>query len=277
MPVNIQHDTASALKVGHESVSSSYIGHEQVYPNSVEISNFRFPVTDAGVAWQSQVPLAGSTLSDQRNVEITGAIGSTFTLAGASGVSSSQFNNPYTLTTSPLRFRVAIGSNNSCDASSRTPTVAITPTGNTVLKPYNSSNQTGVSTPYGGVTQVQGPISSSFTPSVSFSVTENSRVLTYIGGTPFFTGGSSWTVTATVGVDTTKVSSYTLGWYRGNGTTNTYGTTIANNAGSGTYTFSLTGGTAGYVRFHVYTYANSTPPNCYESFPFQTSTSNYYP
>ena len=282
MPVNIQHDTASALKVGHESVSSSYIGHEQVYPNSVEISNFRFPVTDAGVAWQSQVPLAGSTLSDQRNVEITGAIGSTFTLAGASGVSSSQFNNPYTLTTSPFRFRVAIDSNNSCDASSRTPTVAITPTGSTVLKPYNSSNQTGVSTPNGGVSQVQGPSSSSFTPSVSFSVTENSRVLTYVGGSPRFAAGSSWTVTATVGVDTTKVNYYSLGWYKGNasGSTSPSGGSahiIANNAGSGTLTFNITGGDTGYVRFHVYTYANSTPPNCYSAMPFQTTTSNYYP
>ena len=275
MPVNIQHDTASALQVGHESVSAGYIGHEQVYPNSVEISNFRFPVTDAGVQWISQVPLAGSTLSDQRNVEITGAIGSTFTLAGANGVSSSQFNNPYTLTTSPYRFRVAIGSNNSCDAPTRTPTVAITPTGNTVLG-------SGVSTPYGAVSQVQGPVSSSFTPSVSFSVTENSRVLTYIGASPRFAAGSSWTVTATVGVDTTRVNYYTLGWYKGNasGSTSPSGGSahiIANNAGSHTLTFNITGGDTGYVRFHVYTYANSTPPNCYDALPFQTTTSNYYP
>ena len=270
MPINIQHDAASALKVGHESVSAGYIGHEQVYPNSVEISNFRFPVSDAGATYTGQVPVGGATVSDQYNVEITGALGSTFTLAGAGGVSSSQFNNPYTLTTSPYRFRVAIGSNNSCDANARTPRVDITPTGSTVLA-------SGLSNSAGYLPQAQGPISSTFTPSVSFSITENSRVLTYIAGTPFFTGGSSWTVTATVGVDTTKVSYYTLGWYRGNGTTNTYGTTIANNAGSGTYTFSLTGGTAGYVRFHVYTYATSSPPNCYTAMPFQTSTSNYYP
>lgn len=270
MPVNIQHDTASALQVGHESVSAGYIGHEQVYPNSVEISSLRFPVTDAGVAWSSQVPVGGSTLSDQRNVEITGAIGSTFTLAGAGGVNSSQFNNPYTLTTSPLRFRVAIDSNNSCDAPYRTPTVAITPTGNTVLG-------SGVSTPFGYVSQAPGPYHQSFSTSASFSVTENSRVLTYVGGTPFFTGGSSWTVTVTVPVNTTQVTSYGLGWYRGNGTTNTYGTNFANNAGSATYTFSLTGGTAGYVRFQLTTYANTTPPNCWEASPLRHTTSNYYP
>lgn len=270
MPVNIQHDTASALQVGHESVSAGYIGHEQVYPNSVEISNFRFPVTDAGVLWSSQVPLAGSTLSDQRNVEITGAIGSTFTLSGGGGVNSSQFNNPYTLTTSPYRFRVVIDSNNTCDAPARTPVVDITPTGNTVLG-------SGVSTPNGAVSQVLGPTYTDFSTSASFSVTENSRVLTYVGGTPFFTGGSSWTVSVTVPVNTTQVTQYGLSWYRGNGTTNTYGTTIANNAGSGSYTFSLTGGTAGYVRFNLTTYANTAPPNCWTASPLRHTTSNYYP
>ena len=275
MPINIQHDAASALKVGHESVSAGYIGHEQVYPNSVEISNFRFPVSDAGATYTGQVPVGGATVSDQYNVEITGALGSTFTLAGAGGVSSSQFNNPYTLTTSPYRFRVAIGSNNSCDANARTPRVDITPTGSTVLG-------SGVSNSAGYLPQTQGPISSTFTPSVSFSVTENSRVLTYVGASPRFAAGSSWTVTATVGVDTTRVNYYTLGWYKGNasGSTSPSGGSahiIANNAGSHTLTFNITGGDTGYVRFHVYTYANFTPPNCYTAMPFQTATSNYYP
>ena len=269
MPINIQHDAASALKVGHENVSAGYVGHEQVYPNTVEISNFRFPTTNAGVLRTGNVPVGGVALSDDYNVEITGAIGATFTLAGGSTVSSAQFNNPYTLASSPYRFDVAISSNNVCDASFTSPSIVITPTGSTQLASGINATQ--------AIGQTAGPVSSSFTPSVSFSVTENSRVLSYVAGTPFFSGGSSWRVTATVGVDTTKVSYYTLGWYRGNGTTSTYGTNITNNAGSGTYTFSLTGGTAGYVRFHINTYANSTPPNCYSASPFKTSTSNYYP
>jgi len=185
------------------------------------------------------------------------------------GVTTS-FSNPYTLTTSPFRFRTTIDSNNVCDAPTRYPSVIITPTGSTTLA-------SGVNALSGNTSQTAGPVSSTFTPSVSFSVTENSRVLTYVGGAPRFAAGSSWTVTATVGVDTTKVNYYSLGWYRGNASTNTTGTTIANNAGSGTYTFNITGGDTGYVRFHVNTYANSTPPNCYTANPFKTDTSNYYP
>tara|TARA_B100000614_G_C14507681_1_gene477217 strand:+ start:25 stop:834 length:810 start_codon:yes stop_codon:yes gene_type:complete len=269
MPINIQHDAASALKVGHENVSAGYVGHEQIYPNTVEISNFRFPTTNAGVLRTGNVPVGGAALSDDYNVEITGPIGATFELAGINTVNSGQFSNPYTLTSSPFRFDVVIGSNNVCDSSFTSPGVVITPTGSTQLASGINATQ--------AIGQTAGPNSSSFTPSVSFSVTENSRVLTYVGGSPFFTGGSSWTVTATVGVDTTRVNYYTLGWYRGNGTTNTYGMTIANNAGSGTYTFSLTGGTAGYVRFHLRTYAISSPPNCYSASPFLTTSSNYYP
>lgn len=271
MPINIQHDSASALKVGHESVSASYIGHEQVYPNTVEITNLRFPTTDAGVLiGTNTVPVGGATLSDQYNVEITGALGSTFTLYGGGGVNSSQFNNPYTLTTSPYRFRVAIDSNNSCDAGARTPVVGLTPTGSTVVAG-------GVANPTGSAGQAAGPTYQSFSTSASFSVTENSRVLTYIGGTPFFTTGSSWTVTVTVPVNTTQVSQYGLSWYRGNASVNTTGTTFANNAGSATHTFNITGGTAGYVRFNLTTYANGGPPNCWEANPLRHTTSNYYP
>ena len=133
MPINIQHDSASALKVGHESVSASYIGHQQIYPNTVEISNFRFATTNAGVLRTGTVPVGGAALSDDYNVEITGAIGATFTLAGINTVSSGQFNNPYTLASSPYRFDVVIDSNNVCDASGTSPGVVITPTGNTQL------------------------------------------------------------------------------------------------------------------------------------------------
>jgi len=277
MPINIQHDSASALKVGHESVSASYIGHEQIYPNTVEITGFNYPVTDAGVNITGAISVNGATLSDQYNVEVIGPIGATFNLAASTGGGSipqtgvtTSFSNPYTLTTSPFRFRTTIDSNNVCDAPTRYPSVIITPTGSTTLA-------SGVNALSGNTSQTAGPVSSTFTPSVSFSVTENSRVLTYVGGAPRFAAGSSWTVTATVGVDTTKVNYYSLGWYRGNASTNTTGTTIANNAGSGTYTFNITGGDTGYVRFHVNTYANSTPPNCYTASPFKTDTSNYYP
>lgn len=181
MPINIQNEAASALKVGHESVSSGYIGHEQVYPNSVTIQSFVFTDT-SNIAYDQ-----GGSNGTTRITRVTGDLGSTYSLAGSNGVNTS-INGNYTLNTSPTDHNAVIAAQSSCTVPARTPTVTLTPTGNTVL-------QGGGSTFAPSITQTAGPgITYNYSGSLNISATIANSVTTEQNGTLYFTTGATCTV-----------------------------------------------------------------------------------
>ena len=221
MPTNLGHEAISALKVGHENVTGGYIGHEQIFPNTTEITSLAY--TDL-----STVNINGET----RVLNVAGQVGSTFDIAGTAGATS---YSGQTLTSSPQAFNVAITSNNSsCTASSRQPTIVVTPTGTTQLA--SGVNGTLVLNQQGG----SGITYRSATASIN--VTNTNRVVQTAGSNVYWAAGSSWNVSWSV-----SSAHGTNGYFSGfvfPGTTS--GTTSysqfnqgATNA-SGSFTFTLT-------------------------------------
>ena len=120
MPTNLGHEAISALKVGHENITAGYVGHEQIFPNTTEITSLAY--TDL-----SLVSVNGET----RVLNVGGQVGSTFDIVGSAGAGS---YNGQTLTSSPQSFNISIsGNSSSCTASTRQPTIVVTPTGTTQL------------------------------------------------------------------------------------------------------------------------------------------------
>tara|TARA_Y200000002_G_scaffold105234_1_gene85828 strand:+ start:1709 stop:2578 length:870 start_codon:yes stop_codon:yes gene_type:complete len=117
MPTNLGHEAITA-KLGHAD-PSMYLGHEQIYPNTTTVTSFAFADT-------STVSNAGAT----RVLNIGGDIGSTFNLTGANGAGSL---GAQSLSSASQAFNISIGSNNSYGAAGRSPSVTISPTGNTTL------------------------------------------------------------------------------------------------------------------------------------------------
>ena len=117
MPTNLGHEAITA-KLGHAD-PSMYLGHEQIYPNTTTVTSFAFADT-------STVSNAGAT----RVLNIGGDVGSTFNLTGANGAGSL---GAQSLSSASQAFNISIGSNNSYGAAGRSPSVTISPTGNTTL------------------------------------------------------------------------------------------------------------------------------------------------
>ncbi len=231
MPINIQNEAASALKVGHESVSSGYVGHEQVYPNSVTIQSFVFTDT-SNLAYD-----AGAT----RIARVTGDLGSTYSLAGTNGVNTS-INGNYTLNTSPTDHNAVIAAQSGCTTPARTPTVTLTPSGNTVL-------QGGGSTFTASITQTAGPgITYNYSGSLNISATIANSVTTTLNNTLYFTTGATCTVTWSwsgfTNVPSGFVPSIRITRANGSGTFSNGNSTLyytgASGSGSDTYTNSST-------------------------------------
>ena len=176
MPTNLGHEAITA-KLGHAD-PSMYLGHEQIYPNNVSINSFAFTDT-------STVAVTGAT----RVLNVGGQIGSTFNLVGSGGASSP--GNNLVLSSSPQSYNITIPTNYTCGASAKTPTVTITPTGNTVLAGGVPTSRS--------LSQTAGPSITYTTPSVkTISVTEETSSTTTIGGQLRWAPGAQFKVTVSV-------------------------------------------------------------------------------
>ncbi len=176
MPSNIEHANISALKLGTATVTKGYIGHEEVYPNTKEVTGAVFTDT-------STLANSGGT----RTYRVTGDVGSQYTLAGSNGAASP---GGQTLATSPTDYSVAISGNTGCGASSRTPTITITPTGSTTLASGVSSTSS--------FTQSAGPPLINYSPTHTVSISTNQYPTTTVNGVLHFATGTIWTMTFTV-------------------------------------------------------------------------------
>ena len=177
MPSNIEHANISALKLGTATVTKGYIGHEEVYPNNKEVKGAVFTDT-------STLANSGGT----RTYRVTGDVGSQYTLAGSNGAASP---GAQTLYTSPTDYSVAISSNTSCGASSRTPTISIVPSGSTTLAGGVSSTSS--------FTQSAGPPLINYTPTHTVAISTNTNYpTTTVNGVLHFAVGTIWTITGTV-------------------------------------------------------------------------------
>ena len=264
MPTHLGHEAITA-KLGHAD-PSMYLGHEQIYPNNVSINSFAFTDT-------STVAVTGAT----RVLNVGGEIGSTFNLVGSGGASSP--GNNLVLSSSPQPYNITIPSNYSCGASAKTPTVTITPTGNTVLAGGVPTSRS--------LSQTAGPSITDHTPSVkTISVTEVTSVTTTIGGQLRWAPGAQFSVTVSV---TTNVSMPVYARITANGYSgSTWSGT--NWGGSGQYSnysmphggapnnlqnnnaaswsetssvLTLSTGNPTYVRFYAYIYESSSALTCH--------------
>tara|TARA_A100001037_G_scaffold57529_1_gene49643 strand:+ start:1476 stop:2327 length:852 start_codon:yes stop_codon:yes gene_type:complete len=265
MPTHLGHEAITA-KLGHAD-PSMYLGHEQIYPNNVSINSFAFTNT-------STVAVTGAT----RVLNVGGEIGSTFNLVGSGGASSP--GNNLVLSSSPQSYNITIPSNYTCGASAKTPTVTITPTGNTVLAGGVPTSRS--------LSQTAGPSITYVTPSVkTISVTEVTSVTTTIGGQLRWAPGAQFSATVSV-TSTVSMPVYVRvyancytgnSWASGSGWTGT-GTLIStvlpaggapynyqnNNQASWsetTPTLTLGSGNPTYVRFYAYMYESSGALTCY--------------
>ena len=175
MPSNIENANISAIKLGTVDMTKGYIGHEEVYPNTREIQSAAFTST-------STLANSGGT----RIYRVTGDVGSQYTLSGSNGASSPGVQ---TLSASQADYSISIGGNTSCGASSRTPTMSITPSGSTVLA-------SGVSTT-SSFTQSAGPPLINYTPTHSLSISTNQYPTTTVNGVLHFASGTVFTITGT--------------------------------------------------------------------------------
>ena len=218
MPSNIEHANISALKLGTATVTKGYIGHEEVYPNTKEVTGAVFTDT-------STLANSGGT----RTYRVTGDIGSQYTLAGSNGAASP---GSQTLSTSPTDYSVAISGNTSCGASSRTPTITITPTGSTTLASGVSSTSS--------FTQSAGPPLINYTPTHTVVITTNQYPTTTVNGVLHYATGTVWTITGTV-----NGAGYLTGFYgRANGAYGSYNGNVSRvfEDGNGNQSIGTTGG-----------------------------------
>ena len=176
MPSNIENANISAIKLGTADVTKGYIGHEEVYPNTREIQSAAFTNT-------STLANSGGT----RSYRVTGDVGSQYTLAGSNGASSL---GTQILPASPTDYSISISSNGSCGASSRTPSIIITPAGSTVLA--NGVSNTS------SFTQAAGPSIINYSVTNTVSITTNSFPTTTVNGVLHFAAGTAWTCTFSV-------------------------------------------------------------------------------
>jgi len=176
MPSNIENANISAIKLGTADVTKGYIGHEEVYPNTREIQSAAFTNT-------STLANSGGT----RSYRVTGDVGSQYTLAGSNGASSL---GTQILPASPTDYSINISSNGSCGASSRTPSIVITPAGSTVLA--NGVSNTS------SFTQAAGPSIINYSVTNTVSITTNQFPTTTVNGVLHFATGTAWTCTFSV-------------------------------------------------------------------------------
>lgn len=170
MPTHLGHEAITA-KLGHAD-PSMYLGHEQIYPNTTTISSFAFADT-------STVSNAGAT----RVLNIGGDVGSTFTLTGANGAGSL---GAQSLNSASQAFNISIGSNNSYGAAGRSPSVTISPTGNTTLAAGVPTSRT--------LTQAAGPSVTNISISSSTNVTTLVNNTTTVNGQLRWANGASFRV-----------------------------------------------------------------------------------
>lgn len=241
MPSNIENANISAIKLGTVDMTKGYIGHEEVYPNTREIQSAAFTST-------STLANSGGT----RTYRVTGDVGSQYTLSGSNGVSSP---GAQTLSASPTDYSISIGGNTSCGASSRTPTMSITPSGSTTLA-------SGVSTT-SSFTQSAGPSLINYTPTHTVVISENTNYpTTTVNGVLHFAVGTIWTITGTVNGAGYKTAFY--GYANG-----AFGSSNGNvgrvfEDGNGAQSFSTTGGL--YI---------VGAPNSWASYPFFTGSGTW--
>ena len=177
MPSNIENANISAIKLGTVDMTKGYIGHEEVYPNTREIQSAAFTST-------STLANSGGT----RTYRVTGDVGSQYTLSGSNGASSP---GAQTLSASPTDYSISIGGNTSCGASSRTPTMSITPSGSTTLASGVSSTSS--------FAQSAGPALINYTATHTVSISTNTNYpTTTVNGVLHFAVGTIWTMTFTV-------------------------------------------------------------------------------
>jgi len=176
MPSNIENANISALKLGTATVTKGYIGHEEVYPNTKEVTGAVFTDT-------STLANSGGT----RTYRVTGDAGSQYTLAGSNGAASP---GAQTLSTSPTDYSVSVSGNTGCGASSRTPTMTITPTGSTALASGVSNTSS--------FTQSAGPSLIQYSATHSISITTNQYPTVSVNGVLHYAAGTVWTITGTV-------------------------------------------------------------------------------
>ncbi len=240
MPSNIQHENISDAKLGIETISKGYIGHNEVYPNTREIQSAAFTST-------STLANSGGT----RTYRVTGDVGSQYTLSGSNGASSP---GAQTLSASPTDYSISIGGNTSCGASSRTPTMSITPSGSTVLAG-------GVSTT-SSFTQSAGPSIINYTPTHSLSISTNLFPTTTVNGVLHFASGTQFTITGTCNGAGYKTAFYAYA-------NAAYGSANGNvgrvfEDGNGSQSFSTTGGL--YI---------VGAPNSWASYPYFTGSGTW--
>ena len=249
MPLNNENVNISDIKLGIESINAGYIGHTIVYPNVREIVSAVFTDT-------STLDAAGGT----RYLRITGEIGATYNLtgygAGSYILSSAVYDQPIVIDSN--------GSSPCYTGSNRTITTTLTPTNSTSI-------QGGAANISNSITQSGGSGITSFTPSITKTITNITRVTTTINGTLKWAPGAEFTVSFTAPADVTRVNYYMAEAF-GTGTTFSYsGTqTVANTGGSTSFTATITSGTPDYVNANVYIYENS----CYSAND-QTTTDLY--
>ncbi len=249
MPLNNQHVNIADIKLGIESIAASYAGHTIVYPNTREIVSAAFTDT-------STLNASGGT----RYLRITGQIGATYSLTGYGA-------GNYILSSSPYDQPIVIDSNGSSpcfSGSNRTITTTLTPTNSTTI-------QGGAANISNSFTQDGGTGIVSFTPSITKTITNITRVTTTVNGTLKWATGAEFTISFTAPADTTRVDYYIAEAF-GTGATFSYsGTqTVANTGGSTSFTATITSGTPDYVNANIYIYENS----CYSAND-QTTTDLY--
>ena len=171
MPTNLGHEAITA-KLGHAD-PSMYLGHEQIYPNTTTVSSFAFADT-------STVPSTGAT----RVLNIGGDIGSTFTLTGAQGAGSL---GAQSLSSTSQAFNISIGNNHNYGSAARSPSVTISPTGNTTLAGGVPTSRT--------LTQAAGPTITNVSVSGSNSSTTLVNNTTTVNGQLRWASGAKWRYT----------------------------------------------------------------------------------
>ncbi len=220
MPTNLGHEAISALKVGHESVTAGYVGHEQIFPNTTEITS---------LAWNNTLDVSQS--GGSRNLQVAGALGSTFDITGSSGAGS---YSGQILSSPTQSYTISIGSNSpgSCTVNNRTPSIVVTPTGTTQL----ASGVNGTLS----LNQSGGPGITYHSASVSINVTNTNRVVLTAGSNVYWGAGSSWDISWSVTSSRrTNGSFYTL-WGGTSSGTRSYSTTGNSTSVSGSFTFTMT-------------------------------------
>jgi len=240
MPLNNQHVNIADIKLGIESIAASYAGHTIVYPNTREIVGAAFTDT-------STLDASGGT----RYLRITGEIGATYSLTGYGA-------GNYILSSSPYDQPIVIDSNGSSpcfSGSNRTITTTLTPTNSTTI-------QGGAANISDSFTQDGGSGITSFTPSITKTITNITRVTTTVNGTLKWAPGAEFTISFTAPADATRVDYYAADAF-GPGATFSYsGTqTVSSAGGSTSFTATITSGTPDYVNANIYIYETS----CYST------------